>query len=188
VWPFFNTMGKNEESVLVVVRCRPLSSKEVNQELESGSAAQEDNDHDKNRGNGGFYSGCCRMTSHVGLVEIKNPKAEATDPAKQFTFDAVYDQESKQKDLYDETFAALVTSVLEGFNGTIFAYGQTGSGKTFTMEGVRDDPNLEGLIPRSFRHIFDTISSAPEDERYLVRASYLEIYQVSVWLHFRVHF
>ena len=29
-------MGKHEESVLVVVRCRPLSEKEVNQELESG--------------------------------------------------------------------------------------------------------------------------------------------------------
>ena len=50
-------MGKSEESVLVVVRCRPLSSKEVNQELESGSAAKEDKDEDKHRGNGGFYSG-----------------------------------------------------------------------------------------------------------------------------------
>ena len=50
-------MGKSEEAVLVVVRCRPLSSKEVNQELESGSAAKEDKDEDKHRGNGGFYSG-----------------------------------------------------------------------------------------------------------------------------------
>lgn len=173
-------MGKNEESVLVVVRCRPLSSKEVSQELESGSAAQEDNEHDKNRGNGGFYSGCVRVTSNLGLVDIRNPKAEATDPPKQFTFDAAYDQESKQKDLYEETFAPLVNSVLQGFNGTIFAYGQTGAGKTFTMEGVKNDPELEGVIPRSFRHIFDTIANAPEDERYLVRASYLEIYQEEI--------
>lgn len=173
-------MGKNEESVLVVVRCRPLSSKEVSQELESGSAAREDNEHDKNRGNGGFYSGCVRVTSNLGLVDIRNPKAEATDPPKQFTFDAAYDQESKQKDLYEETFAPLVNSVLEGFNGTIFAYGQTGAGKTFTMEGVKNDPELEGVIPRSFRHIFDTIANAPEDERYLVRASYLEIYQEEI--------
>ena len=130
-------MGKSEESVLVVVRCRPLSSKEVSQELETGSAAQEDNDQDKHRGNGGFYSGCVRVTSNVGLVELKNPKADVTDPPKQFTFDAAYDQESLQKDLYLETFAPLVNSVLEGFNGTIFAYGQTGAGKTFTMEGVK---------------------------------------------------
>lgn len=173
-------MGKNEECVAVVVRCRPLSSREVNQELESGSAASEDNEQDKNRGNSGFYSGCVRVTSSLGLVEIRNPKAGATDPAKQFTFDSAYDQSSKQKDLYDETFAALVSSVLEGFNGTIFAYGQTGAGKTFTMEGVRDDDELEGVIPRSFRHIFAHITEAPEDERYLVRASYLEIYQEEI--------
>ena len=29
----------------------------------------------------------------------------------------------------------IVTSVLDGYNGTIMAYGQTGSGKTFTMTG-----------------------------------------------------
>ena len=113
-------------------------------------------------------------------MELKNPKADITDPPKQFTFDAAYDQESVQKDLYLETFAPLVNSVLEGFNGTIFAYGQTGAGKTFTMEGVKGDPELEGVIPRSFHHIFDRISNAPEDERYLVRASYLEIYQEEI--------
>ena len=48
------------------------------------------------------------------------------------------------------------------------------------MEGVKGDPELEGVIPRSFHHIFDRISNAPEDERYLVRASYLEIYQEEI--------
>jgi len=42
---------------------------------------------------------------------------------------------SCQDDIYEETVRALVTSVLDGFNGTIFAYGQTGTGKTYTMEG-----------------------------------------------------
>ena len=36
------------------------------------------------------------------------------------------------------------------------------------------------MIPRSFRHVFDRIATAPEDERYLVRASYLEIYQEEI--------
>ena len=44
--------------------------------------------------------------------------------------------------------------VLEGYNGTVFAYGQTGTGKTFTMEGVRSNPELKGIIPNSFAHIF----------------------------------
>lgn len=81
--------------------------------------------------------------------------------------------------------------------GTIFAYGQTGTGKTYTMEGeysyvselwrvtgydillqgVRSDPELRGVIPNAFEHIFTHIQRT-ENEQFLVRASYLEIYQV----------
>ena len=42
--------------------------------------------------------------------------------------------------------------VLSGYNGTIFAYGQTSSGKTHTMEGVINDPGLQGIIPRLVEH------------------------------------
>ena len=31
---------------------------------------------------------------------------------------------------------------------------QAGTGKTFTMEGVRSNPELKGIIPNSFAHIF----------------------------------
>lgn len=50
--------------------------------------------------------------------------------------------------------------------GTIFAYGQTGTGKTFTMEGVRAVPELRGIIPNSFAHIFGHIAKAEGDTRY----------------------
>lgn len=85
-----------------------------------------------------------------------------------------------QSQLYEETFSSLIDSVLDGFNGTIFAYGQTGTGKTFTMEGIKQDPELKGVIPRSFEHIFTHISISQQDEQYLVRASYLEIYQEDI--------
>lgn len=49
--------------------------------------------------------------------------------------------------------------------GTIFAYGQTGTGKTFTMEGVRTVPELRGIIPNSFAHIFGHIAKAEGDTR-----------------------
>lgn len=98
---------------------------------------------------------------------------------KQYTFDAVYDCNSKQVDLYDETFRPLVDSVLMGFNGTIFAYGQTGTGKTYTMEGVFNHPECRGVIPNSFEHIFSHIARS-HNQQYLVRASYLEIYQEEV--------
>jgi len=51
------------------------------------------------------------------------------------------------------------------FSGTIFAYGQTGTGKTFTMEGVRAVPELRGIIPNSFAHVFGHIAKAEGDTR-----------------------
>jgi len=85
----------------------------------------------------------------------------------------------EQKHVYDTVAASVVDSVLNGYNGTIFAYGQTGSGKTHTMEGRPDPPHLRGIIPNSFVHIFDYVSSA-SDQQFLVRASYLEIYNEEI--------
>jgi kinesin family protein 3/17 len=48
------------------------------------------------------------------------------------------------------------------------------------MQGVYGDPELQGILPNAFSHIFAHISSAPPDVRYLVRASYLEIYNEEV--------
>ncbi len=56
---------------------------------------------------------------------------------------------------------------------------QTGSGKTHTMEGKPDPPSLRGIIPNSFQHIFEYVSSS-RDVQYLVRASYLEIYNEEI--------
>ncbi|CAD5218602.1 unnamed protein product [Bursaphelenchus okinawaensis] len=142
------------ESIKVVVRCRPIAQNEV--------AAGHQN--------------VVEMAPDRGVVDIKNPK---DGTVKSFTFDSVYDQNSKQMDLYYETFRDLVDSVLNGFNGTIFAYGQTGTGKTFTMEGVESDPALRGVIPNAIDHIFQHIAQSSNQE-YLVRASYLEIYQEEI--------
>jgi hypothetical protein len=47
------------------------------------------------------------------------------------------------------------------------------------MEGRPDPPHLRGIIPNSFQHIFDYIASA-RDQQFLVRASYLEIYNEEI--------
>ena len=60
-----------------------------------------------------------------------------------------------QSEIYDGCARGIVENVLEGYNGTIFAYGQTGSGKTWTMEGLPDDPNLRGITPNAFKHIYE---------------------------------
>lgn len=147
--------NKSSESVKVVVRCRPLNQK------------------DESNGPAG---GIVQMDLRLGQVILRNPRAPASEPQKTFTFDAVYDANSKQRDLYDESVRPLIDSVLAGFNGTIFAYGQTGTGKTYTMQGVWMDPEKRGVIPNAFDHIFTHISRSQSDKQYLVRASYLEIY------------
>ena len=49
------------------------------------------------------------------------------------------------------------------------------------MEGRTDPPSLRGIIPNSFQHIFDCVNKATQDGgEYLVRASYLEIYNEEV--------
>ena len=47
------------------------------------------------------------------------------------------------------------------------------------MEGRTEPPSLRGIIPNSFQHIFDHISIA-SDLQFLVRASYLEIYNEEI--------
>ncbi|XP_068609635.1 kinesin-like protein KIF3C [Brachionichthys hirsutus] len=155
-------MSKNKscESVKVVVRCRPLNHKEESSGPAGGVVVQ--------------------MDVRLGQVILRNPRAPASEPQKTFTFDAVYDASSKQRDLYEESVRPLIDSVLAGFNGTIFAYGQTGTGKTYTMQGAWMDPEKRGVIPNAFDHIFTHISRSQSDKQYLVRASYLEIYREEI--------
>lgn len=93
-----------------------------------------------------------------------------------FTFDNVYDQTSSQDSVYNHTAKHVVLSTLQGYNAAIIAYGQTGTGKTFTMEGEIQGSG-RGIIPRTVEDIFAYIENDPEPtSRYLVRASYLQIY------------
>lgn len=70
--------------------------------------------------------------------------------------------------------------MLEGYNGTILAYGQTGTGKTYTMSGNPDSPQTKGIIPNTFAHIFGHIARGKENQKFLVRVSYMEIYNEEV--------
>ncbi len=47
------------------------------------------------------------------------------------------------------------------------------------MQGVKDPASQRGIIPRTFEHIFEAIDSS-ENMKYLVHASYLEIYNEDI--------
>ena len=69
---------------------------------------------------------------------------------------------------------------MDGFNGTIFAYGQTSSGKTHTMQGIIDDLDLQGIIPRMVRTVFARIETAGEHLEFTVKISVIEIYKEKI--------
>lgn len=111
--------------------------------------------------------------------QIRIAKPEGDQIPKSFTFDAVFDSDSLQQTVYDEAGFSLVESVLEGYNGTIFAYGQTGCGKTHTMMGLPSEEE-RGIIPKAMNHIFGCIDETQEGKKFLVRCSYLEIYNEAI--------
>jgi len=146
----------SNEAVKVIVRCRPMNKREIG--LKSKNIISCD---------GAAY-----------ICSISNPHLP-NDPPKSFTFDGVYGIDSTTEAIYNDNGFDLVEGVLEGYNGTVFAYGQTGCGKSFSMQGITDPANQRGIIPRSFEHIFEAIDSS-ENMKYLVHASYLEIYNEDV--------
>ncbi|ODN06197.1 Kinesin-like protein KIF3A [Orchesella cincta] len=145
------------ENIKVVVRCRPLSKKELERKCKV----------------------IVDMDVASNTINVTPPEKSSHQP-KTFSFDHVFSMISTQADVYNAVARPIVQNVLEGYNGTIFAYGQTGTGKTFTMEGLNEVPELKGIIPNSFAQIFTSIAKAAEGQRFLVRCSYLEIYNENI--------
>ncbi|KAM4703214.1 kinesin-like protein KIF17 [Rhinophrynus dorsalis] len=144
------------ECVKVVVRCRPMNERELDLNCQV----------------------VVTMDSSRGQCFIRKPEG-VEEPPKQFTFDGAYYTDHCTEQIYNEIAYPLVEGVTEGYNGTIFAYGQTGSGKSFSMQGIPEPPAQRGIIPRAFEHIFESIQCA-ENTKFLVRASYLEIYNEEI--------
>ncbi|OON15220.1 kinesin motor domain protein [Opisthorchis viverrini] len=113
------------ESVRVIVRCRPLNTREL--ELECKNIID--------------------IVAETGQCSIKHP-SDKKFPPKNFFFDGAFDISSTTEQIYSDICYPLVEGVTEGYNGTIFAYGQTGCGKSFTMQGISEDASQRGIIPR----------------------------------------
>ena len=95
------------ECVKVIVRCRPMNQKE--KDLNCTKIVE-----------------VVQSTLQIGLRRPDAKPEQADAETKRFTFDGVYDDDSRQDDVYQDTAYSLVQSVFQGYNGTIFAYGQTG--------------------------------------------------------------
>ncbi|VEN64048.1 unnamed protein product, partial [Callosobruchus maculatus] len=149
-----NDIHESQENVRVFIRIRPLSKKEIAEGKENIVVC----DHKEN------------------LIVLKK-NGEHTKP---FKFDHVFGSSTAQLEMYRMIAFPIVEKALEGYNGTIFAYGQTGTGKTYTMAGNHNVPELKGIIPNTFSHIFSQISRASEEKSFVVKVTYLEIYNEDV--------
>jgi hypothetical protein len=139
------------ENIQVVIRFRPFTDKERAQESSSDKTIEIDTVRNT-------LSIADRNTNH------------------NFTFDRVFDGNSKQEDIYESVVRSVVESVCNGYNATIFAYGSSGTGKSFSMFGNEDgNEKQKGIIPRSCQTIFKNISKDMIETT--VKCSFIEIYR-----------
>ena len=99
---------------------------------------------------------------------------------KDFTFDAVFSEETTQAQLYERVAAPLVPEILKGYNCTLMAYGQTSAGKTHTVMGQRHNPEQQGIIPRLMKDLFNTATDRKDTTVFSIQCSYVEIYMEQV--------
>jgi kinesin family protein 3/17 len=170
--------ASNSDNVKVVVRVRPPLARELEGDIFLSTVQVLEDDKS------------VQLFEYYNLEGLNQDQLEEyIDDTRNFTrheytFDHVYNEDATQEEVYVNTARLSVCSALEGYNATIFAYGQTGTGKTYTMEGFKyslTDEN-RGIIPRAIEDIFSYIEAGSKDEEvtFMVRASYIQIYNENV--------
>ncbi|TMW64026.1 hypothetical protein Poli38472_014143 [Pythium oligandrum] len=94
-----------------------------------------------------------------------------------YSFDYLYGPSARTRQLYDDSVHDAIVAAVDGYHSSVFLYGQTGTGKTHTMLGSRQDP---GLLQLAIDNLFQVISQR-HDSEFLLRFSYLEIYNERVY-------
>lgn len=145
-----------EESVKVSVRVRPLSLEEMSSKQAHVWSV---------------------VPGQYGIICMQPEWREKWKKmAVEYQYDNVY-AGSSNIEVYLDSVSEVVRSSMQGYNGTVFAYGQTSSGKTYTMMGNEQNP---GVIPRAIADVFDYISETKDQREFLLRVSYIEIYNESI--------
>ncbi|XP_024389740.1 uncharacterized protein [Physcomitrium patens] len=152
----------DDHNVQVVVRTRPISTKE---------ATKQD------------VARCLRQESAHAITWLGQPETR-------FTFDHVAGENISQEKLFEVVGLPIVENCMAGYNSCMFAYGQTGSGKTHTMLGDVTDlghkpSDNRGMTPRIFEYLFSKIRKEEQHKQleqleYVCRCSFLEIYNEQI--------
>lgn len=117
-------------------------------------------------------SGEAASNSSQALIKVHEAdKCVEVVNERQFQFDAVFGPKSNNEQVYMKSVRRLVESAFKGYNCTVFLYGQTGTGKTYTHSS---------LTLSSFAHLFSLIRDSNTQARFLIRASYYELYNEEI--------
>lgn len=91
----------------------------------------------------------------------------------QFVFDKVFGFNSINNDIFENTTKSLISSLMDGYNCSVFAYGATGAGKTYTMLGYNDNPGITYL---TMAELFKQKSNLMSERDFELGITYLEVY------------
>lgn len=99
-----------------------------------------------------------------------------TDNKREYdlNFDHVFDEKSKNKDIFLSIGKPVADAAMNGFNGTLMAYGQTGTGKTYTLT------SSDGLTPRLINYVFRK-THLDQKHDYKITCSYIQIYNEKIY-------
>ncbi|CAF0876622.1 unnamed protein product [Rotaria sordida] len=147
-----------EQQIVVACRIRPMTEEEI---LQGATII-------------------AHKVADDNMVVLLDPEEDHDDVLRanrsrerKYIFDVVSDARADQQEVYLATSKMLLSSVLEGYNATVFAYGATGAGKTYTMLGTEKNP---GVMYRTLHDLFVEIKKFAGKREYQVTMSYLEIY------------
>lgn len=147
-------MSASETSLRVVVRARPMNTRETKEGARR----------------------CVEFHENTGQLVINETAT--------FAYDSVFSDTVDQETVYEKTALPLLDRIFSGFNATILAYGQTGSGKTYTMGTEDNDGTDEmrrGIIPRLVHALFQRIMATEAPEAFTVTVSMFEVYGDNVY-------
>ncbi|KAJ2811449.1 tubulin-dependent ATPase kip3 [Coemansia furcata] len=187
--------GSSEAAILVAVRVRPFSSKELSllarpsnsqftptaRNFMNYEEAPPEVPNSKS-----IRKVVHTIDDHVLVFDPPDENGQQRAPMGasnkrhkdiRFVFDRVYGEESSQRDVYEGTTRGLLDSVMHGYNATVFAYGATGCGKTYTISGCAEDP---GVVFLTMQELFDRITIAEDERTVEVALSYLEVYNETI--------
>jgi len=109
----------------------------------------------------------------VPSAPLKKTRGRTRHKEHKFAFDFVFDKNSKQEEVYQQTARPLIDKLIEGYNCSCFAYGATGAGKTYTMSGTATKP---GIMYRAVTELYTQIRDLVDKKDIDLFVTFCEVY------------